>query len=73
MFDPFAGSGATGVAALRMGRKFIGCEREKEYVELITRRLAAMPGYANSGLIYKNGAADGIAQRRILESPSTRS
>lgn len=72
VFDPFAGSGATGVAALGMGRKFIGCERETEYVELITKRLVAMPGYTNSGLVYKNGTDHGIAQHRLLESPSTR-
>ena len=40
--DPFAGSGATGVAALRLDRRFIGCERETEFVELTSTRLSAV-------------------------------
>ena len=45
--DPFAGSGATGVAALRLDRQFIGCEREAEFVELTSRRLTAVAGAQN--------------------------
>ncbi len=68
IFDPFAGSGATGVAALGMGRKFIGCEREQEYVELIVKRLVDVSGDTNSGFVYKNGTGDEIPQPRLLES-----
>lgn len=32
--DPFAGSGSTGIAALRMGRHFIGGEKSSEYFEI---------------------------------------
>lgn len=39
VLDPFAGSGTTGVAALRMGRNFIGCEISPEYHAIATRRL----------------------------------
>lgn len=39
VLDPFAGSGSTGVAALTLGRVFIGCERETEYAALAARRL----------------------------------
>lgn len=41
VFDPFAGSGSTGVAALGMHRRFVGCEREEEFIQLAARRLAA--------------------------------
>lgn len=40
VFDPFAGSCSTAIAALRENRKFIGCELEPNYVKLALRRLA---------------------------------
>ena len=39
VLDPFCGSGSTGVAAIREGFRFIGIEREAEYVEIIKNRL----------------------------------
>ena len=42
VFDPFAGSGSTGVAALSLDRRFIGCEREETYARLAGRRLQAV-------------------------------
>jgi site-specific DNA-methyltransferase (adenine-specific) len=40
VLDPFAGSGTTGVAALRAGRRFVGCEREEAYYEIASERLS---------------------------------
>lgn len=40
VLDPFCGSGSTGVAALSEGFRFIGIEREAEYVEIARRRIA---------------------------------
>ena len=39
ILDAFMGSGTTGVAAVQMGRKFIGIEREPKYFEIACRRI----------------------------------
>ncbi len=38
--DPFMGSGTTGVAAVRQGRPFIGCEIDPAHFDTACRRLA---------------------------------
>ncbi|MBS3928014.1 MAG: site-specific DNA-methyltransferase [Sphingomonadales bacterium] len=39
VLDPFAGSGTTGMVALRHNRSFIGCELSPEYAELARNRI----------------------------------
>jgi len=39
ILDPFMGSGTTGVAAVQMGLKFIGIEREPKYFEIACERI----------------------------------
>ncbi len=39
VLDPFSGSGTTGRAALRLGRSFLGCDLNAEYVEMANQRL----------------------------------
>lgn len=39
VLDPFMGSGTTGLAALDLGRKFIGIELNNDYFELSKQRL----------------------------------
>ena len=41
ILDPFMGSGSTGVAALEIGRSFIGCELEETYASAAKSRLEA--------------------------------
>lgn len=45
IYDPFAGSSTTGVAAINMRRKFVGTELEPEFIKLSIARLrsAVMP------------------------------
>ncbi len=40
ILDPFVGSGTTGAVAKRLGRRYIGLERQPGYVKLATERLA---------------------------------
>ena len=39
VLDPFAGSGTTGLVALRHGREFIGCELNPEYARMARNRI----------------------------------
>ena len=41
VLDPFSGSGTTGVAALRLGRRYLGIERDPEWLALARARLEA--------------------------------
>lgn len=40
ILDPFMGCGTTGVAAVKLGRKFIGIEIEPKYFDICCRRIA---------------------------------
>jgi len=39
ILDPFMGSGTTGVAAIQLGRSFIGIEREERYFQIACKRI----------------------------------
>jgi site-specific DNA-methyltransferase (adenine-specific) len=41
VLDPFSGSGTTGVAAVGLGRRFVGIDRNPSYLALSERRLRA--------------------------------
>ena len=43
ILDPFAGSGTTCIAAKMLNRNYIGIEKEKEYYEIASKRLKAVP------------------------------
>lgn len=40
ILDPFMGSGTTGVAAVKLGRRFIGIEIEPKYFDIACRRIS---------------------------------
>ena len=40
ILDPYMGSGSTGVAAVRTGRKFIGVEIDREYFDIACKRIS---------------------------------
>jgi DNA modification methylase len=39
IIDPFMGSGTTGVACVKMGKTFIGIEREQKYFDIACKRI----------------------------------
>ena len=39
ILDPFMGSGTTGVAAVQLGRQFVGIERERQYFDIACQRI----------------------------------
>ncbi len=48
VLDPFSGSGTTGIAAIELGRKYVGIDLEKEYLKLSVKRFNALPkSYSN--------------------------
>ena len=40
ILDPFMGSGTTGVACVKLGRKFIGIEIDPTYFDIACKRIA---------------------------------
>ena len=40
VLDPFFGTGTTGAVAKKLGRHFVGCEREQDYIDAATKRIA---------------------------------
>lgn len=41
VLDPYLGSGTTGVACVRLGRAFLGCELEPKYFDIACKRIDA--------------------------------
>lgn len=54
ILDPFLGSGTTGVAAVQMGRDFIGIEREPRYFDIACKRIEEAQ---RQGDLFLQGAA----------------
>lgn len=61
VLDPFFGTGTTGAVAKRLGRDWIGCERESVYCEVAEERIAASLPLDESAL--KTMMAPTTAQR----------
>jgi site-specific DNA-methyltransferase (adenine-specific) len=60
VFDPFAGSGSTGVAAIQEGLSFIGTEMMSDYIEIARRRIqTVMPAGSRVELDLDEGSGLG--------------
>ena len=51
ILDPFFGSGTTGAVAKRLGRHFVGIEREQDYIDAATARIDAVEAHGEADLM----------------------
>ena len=51
VLDPFFGTGTTGAVARRLGRNWLGCEREADYIAVAEERIAAALPLDESALV----------------------
>jgi adenine-specific DNA-methyltransferase len=67
VLDPFLGTGATAIAALKHGRRAIGIDREDTYIDIAEQRIAALKAgtlpLRPLGLpIYRPGSSERVAR-----------
>jgi len=76
VFDPFLGSGTSAVVAKKLGRRYLGIEREREYCALAQKRLAMaeintdIQGYS-SGVFWERNTLSLQRQSQNKEKQST--
>lgn len=70
ILDPFFGTGTTGAAARRLGRRFIGLEREESYAALARERIDAVTPYTARDLEVMGSKRDEprIAFGQVIEA-----
>lgn len=70
VLDPFFGSGTTGAVAKRLGRHFIGVEREQTYIDAATARIASIEPSPSELLTVTTGkrAEPRVAFGALIES-----
>jgi modification methylase len=52
VLDPFFGTGTTGAVAKKLGRRFVGVEREERYVQAARARIEAIPAPQGDAELY---------------------
>lgn len=70
VLDPFFGSGTTGAVAKRLGRHFVGIEREQDYIDAASARIAAIEPLGKVELTVMTGkkAEPRVAFNVLLEA-----
>jgi len=70
ILDPFFGTGTTGAVAKRLGRDFVGIEREQDYIDAATARIDAVEPVSGPVLAVTTGkrAEPRVAFGALIES-----
>ncbi|MCK3775584.1 MULTISPECIES: site-specific DNA-methyltransferase [Ensifer] len=70
VLDPFFGSGTTGAVAKRLGRHFVGIEREQDYIDAASARIDAVEPLGKAMLSVMTGkkAEPRVAFNTLIES-----
>ncbi|MFD1745590.1 site-specific DNA-methyltransferase [Rhizobium helianthi] len=70
ILDPFFGSGTTGAVAKRLGRNFVGIEREQDYIDAASARIAEVEPLGKVELTVMTGkkAEPRVAFNTLVES-----
>lgn len=66
ILDPFMGSGTTGVACVKLARKFIGIEIERKYFDIACKRIEK--SYADQAIFDLAEKKEPIEQRQLFQS-----
>ncbi len=70
VLDPFFGTGTSGAVAKRLGRNFVGIEREQDYIDAASARIAAVEPLGAAELTVMTGkkAEPRVAFVSLIES-----
>jgi modification methylase len=70
VLDPFFGTGTTGAVARRLGRHFVGIEREQSYIDAARERIASVVplGAAETQVLSGKRAEPRVAFVSLIES-----
>ncbi|CDZ73028.1 Modification methylase BabI [Neorhizobium galegae bv. orientalis] len=70
ILDPFFGTGTTGAVAKRLGRNFVGIEREQDYINAASERIASVEPLGKAELTVMTGkkAEPRVAFNTLVES-----
>lgn len=69
VLDPFVGTGTTVIAAKRLGRKYIGIDIDKKYVDITNEKLFKERLNSKIGSVWVSFYLDGIATIRDIDWP----
>jgi modification methylase len=68
VLDPFFGSGTTGAVAKKLGRTWIGIERDKKYIKIAQKRIDGMQEADKDAVLVEKRRQDRVPFGALLEN-----